>query len=44
MLDAEGYPKAYIENEKIKYEFKNAKLENGKIIAQVEIGVKEDNE
>lgn len=44
MLDAEGYPKAYIENEKIKYEFKNAKLENGKIIAQVEIGEKEDNE
>lgn len=44
MLDAEGYPKAYIENEKIKYEFKNAKLENGKIIAQVKIGVKEDNE
>lgn len=37
MLDAPGYPKAFIENEKIKYEFFGAKIENGKLIANVEI-------
>ncbi len=42
MLDCEGYPKAFLENEKVKYSFSNAKLENGKIVAQVEIEVKNE--
>lgn len=40
MLDAPGYPKAYLETEKIKYEFFDAKIEDGKLIAKVEIKVK----
>lgn len=43
MLDAPGYPKAYLENEKVKYEFFNAKIENGKLFAKVEIKVKDGN-
>ena len=36
MLDAEGYPPAFIENESVKIEFKNAKLqESGKVTATV---------
>lgn len=42
MLDAEGYPKAFIENHSIKFEFSHAKLENGKLLAQVEIKVKNE--
>lgn len=42
MLDAPGYPKAFIENEKIKYEFFNAKIKNGKLITEVEIKVKDE--
>lgn len=42
MLDAPGYPKAYLENENIKYEFFDAKIEDGKLLAQVEIKVKND--
>lgn len=40
MLDAAGYPKAFLENGNIKFEFSNAKFENNKIIANVEIKVK----
>lgn len=42
MLDAPGYPKAYLKNENTKYEFFNAKIENGILLAQVEIKVKND--
>lgn len=42
MLDADGYPKAFLENQNVKYEFSNAKYENGRIIAQVEIKVKDE--
>ncbi|MBN2144540.1 MAG: methionyl-tRNA formyltransferase [Candidatus Aureabacteria bacterium] len=34
MLDAEGYPKAYIENKKVKIYFENAKLRNGILTAK----------
>lgn len=42
MLDAPGYPKAYLENEKVKYEFFDAKIEDGKLVAKVEIKVKDE--
>lgn len=41
MLDAPGYPRAYLENENVKYEFFDAKIEDGKLIAKVEIQTKE---
>lgn len=37
MLDAEGYPKAFMEYGKNKLYFSEAKLENGKLTARVEI-------
>jgi len=37
MLDAEGYPKAYIKVNDIKYEFYDAKIENDEIQAKVKI-------
>lgn len=38
MLDAEGYPKAFIENKYFKFEFSNASLKNGEeIIAEIKI-------
>jgi len=37
MLDAPGYPRAFLKSGKLKYGFHNARLENGKIIASVEI-------
>lgn len=37
MLDAEGYPKAFIQFGKYKLQFSRASLKNGKIIADVEI-------
>jgi methionyl-tRNA formyltransferase len=37
MLDAPGYPKAYIKNHAVKYEFYNAKWDNNSLRAQVEI-------
>lgn len=37
MLDAEGYPKAYIKNDKFKFEFERAALKNGYIQADVKI-------
>lgn len=42
MLDCDGYPRAYLENDNVRYEFFNAKMEDGKITAQVEIKVKND--
>ncbi|MDR3048573.1 MAG: methionyl-tRNA formyltransferase [Elusimicrobiota bacterium] len=41
MLDCGGYPKAFLENEKVKYEFFDAKLENGNISAKVKIEEKQ---
>lgn len=42
MLDAPNYPKAFLETEKIKYEFFDAKIEDGKLFAKVEIKVKDE--
>jgi len=43
MLDADGYPKAFIENEFFKFEFTNAQLkENEEIIATVKIKMKKN--
>jgi len=42
MLDAPGYPKAFLENDKLKYEFFDAKIEDGKLFAKVEIKVKDE--
>ena len=41
MLDADGYPKAFLENNNLKFEFKNARFDGDKIIANVEIKVKD---
>ena len=37
MLDAEGYPKAYLEVNGIKYEFSEARFDNGTLVAEVRI-------
>lgn len=37
MLDAEGYSKAFLEDSFFTYEFSNAELHNGKVIAKVSI-------
>ena len=37
MLDCEGYPNAFMENDILKFEFKNAQLINNEIIANVRI-------
>lgn len=42
MLDADGYPKAFLETDNIKFEFTNAKIDNGKVTANVEIKVKNE--
>lgn len=42
MLDGEGYPKAFLENSEIKYEFYNAKLLNNIIEAKVKIKKKDE--
>jgi len=39
MLDADGYPNAFLEHNNMRLEFKNARLNNGKIKAEVEIKV-----
>lgn len=44
MLDAEGYPKAFIDFGNIRLEFSRASLKNGKIIADVEIKEVDTNE
>lgn len=41
MLDAEGYPKAFIEKNNIRIEFKNAKKKDNKIVANAKITIKE---
>ena len=40
MLDCEGYPCAFIENDFFKFEFSNAQLTNNEIIANVRISKK----
>ncbi len=42
MLDAPNYPKAFLEYEKVKYEFFDAKIEDGKLFAKAEIKVKDE--
>jgi len=37
MLDAEGYPKAFISKDNIKIEFSEAKLQNGKLTGRFEV-------
>jgi hypothetical protein len=37
MLDADGYPHAFIEHGEFMLKFNKAKLENGRLIAEVEI-------
>lgn len=37
MLDAEGYPKAFLETEKLKFDFSKVKKEKNKLIAKIEI-------
>ena len=37
MLDAPGYPKAFLKNDHLKYEFMDAKKESDKIVCRVEI-------
>lgn len=43
MLDAEGYPKAFIDHGNFRYEFKRASLKNGRVIADVEIKKRSDS-
>lgn len=43
MLDAEGYPNAFIESPYLKIEFSNAKLKKNCVIAKVKIEVKEQD-
>ena len=44
MLDAKGYPKAFIETEKLVFEFERSALKDGEIHADVRIKVKEVDE
>lgn len=44
MLDAEGYPKAFIETEKFVFEFERSALKEGEIHADVRIKLKEVDE
>lgn len=37
MLDADGYPNAFVETETLRFEFKKAKLAKGKVSSEVEI-------
>ena len=41
MLDAKGYPQAFIESEYAKFEFESAKLSGDEILANVKIKIKE---
>ncbi len=40
MLDAKGYPKAFLENSNFRFEFFNAEQQDNKVLANVEIKVK----
>lgn len=42
MLDAEGYPPAFVETSTLKIEFSKGKLNNGYVLAQARIKVKND--
>jgi methionyl-tRNA formyltransferase len=42
MLDAEGYPKAFIETKNYRVRFKNARFENNKLTAETEFEVKNE--
>ncbi len=42
MLDAEGYPPAFVETSKLKIEFSKGKLNNGYVLAQAKIKVKNE--
>lgn len=44
MLDADGYPRAYLETAQFRFEFERASLKEGKIISDVVITKKEANE
>jgi methionyl-tRNA formyltransferase len=43
MLDAEGYPKAFIDVKGFRYEFRRASLKDGRIVADVVITPKEES-
>lgn len=40
MLDADGYPRAFLETDKLRFEFSRASMRNGEILADVRILVK----
>ena len=42
MLDAEGYPPAFLIRRNFKLEFRRAKIKNDRILAQVEITIKNE--
>lgn len=42
MLDAEGYPAAFIETDKLKIEFSDARMKDGYVLAQAKIEVKHE--
>ena len=42
MLDAEGYPPAFVETSKLKIEFSKGELKNGHVLAQAKIKVKDE--
>lgn len=42
MLDAEGYPPAFVETSKLKIEFSKSKLDDGYVLAQAKIKVKNE--
>ena len=44
MLDAEGYPKAFINHKRFRYEFSRAALYNGRIVADVNITPLEESD
>jgi len=44
MLDADGYPKAFIETEFLRLEFSDASLKNGEVVAKVAIKVRARDE
>lgn len=44
MLDADGYPKAFLETRNLRFEFQRSSLKHGKVIADVCITVREDHE
>ena len=43
MLDAEGYPRAYLEDGVFRYQFRKANLLGDKLVAKVEISLDKRN-